>query len=237
MKNIKHQLGAILTRLFLAAALAVPGVIALGVNQTAHAAAAVFYSPDASDNCAPAGGQEGVHLTKGFQPTSDSVIYFCALMPSGSVTFNPVGSAACPSGQPQWNNPQFGNLCITAFPGGVWYGDAPDTASASGDTKAKNTDTSGKFNANCDVETPELKAACASDQPILKLIEIVANWIIRLLIPLAILFIIISGIQYITSQGNPDAIKKAKQRIVGAITGLILLGLMFAILNFIIPGQ
>ena len=51
-----------------------------------------------------------------------------------------------------------------------------------------------------------------------------------------VLMIVIGGIQYITSAGDPAAVKKAKERIVNAITGLVLFVLMFAILNFLIPG-
>jgi hypothetical protein len=51
-----------------------------------------------------------------------------------------------------------------------------------------------------------------------------------------VLMIVIGGIQYITSAGDPGAVKAAKGRIVNAITGLVLFILMFAILNFLIPG-
>lgn len=51
-----------------------------------------------------------------------------------------------------------------------------------------------------------------------------------------VLMLVIAGIQYITSAGDPGAIKNAKGRITNAITALILFIFMFAILNFIIPG-
>lgn len=47
----------------------------------------------------------------------------------------------------------------------------------------------------------------------------------------AILMIIYSGLRYITSQGDPTALEDAKNRIVSAITGLILLILAFLILQ------
>jgi hypothetical protein len=231
MKNLYRQLLALLGRFILAATLAIPTVIALGVNHPAMAASAVFYSPDASDNCS----DSGVHLTTGYKPTPDSVIYFCAVMPTGSVTVTGVGAGNCPSGQPQWSS-QFGNLCISAYAEKPAYGTNYLSATPNGDSQSTGTP-NGTVTTGCNVAIQELQAACNSRQPILKLIEIIANWIVRLLIPLAILFIIISGIQYITSQGNPDGIKKAKSRITNAVVGLILLGLMFAILNFIIPGQ
>lgn len=53
---------------------------------------------------------------------------------------------------------------------------------------------------------------------------------------LVILMIVVSGIQYITSQGNPEQYKNAKSRLTQAVTGLILFILMFGILNYLIPG-
>jgi len=51
-----------------------------------------------------------------------------------------------------------------------------------------------------------------------------------------VLMIVIGGVQYITSAGDPGAVKAARGRIINAITGLVLFILMFAILNFLIPG-
>jgi hypothetical protein len=51
-----------------------------------------------------------------------------------------------------------------------------------------------------------------------------------------VLMIVIGGVQYITSAGDPGAVKAAKGRITNAIIALICFFLMFAILNFIIPG-
>lgn len=51
-----------------------------------------------------------------------------------------------------------------------------------------------------------------------------------------VLMIVIGGVQYITSAGDPGRVKEAKTRITNAITGLVLFVLMFALLNFLIPG-
>jgi len=51
-----------------------------------------------------------------------------------------------------------------------------------------------------------------------------------------VLMLVIGGIQYITSAGDPGAVKNAKSRITNAIIALVLFILMFAILNFLIPG-
>ena len=51
-----------------------------------------------------------------------------------------------------------------------------------------------------------------------------------------VLMLVIAGIQYMTANGNPQLIGKAKDRITNAITALLLFVLGFAILSFIIPG-
>lgn len=52
-----------------------------------------------------------------------------------------------------------------------------------------------------------------------------------------VLMIIISGVQYITSQGNPDQTKTAKTRLFNAVTGLVLFIMMYGILEYLIPGS
>ncbi len=51
-----------------------------------------------------------------------------------------------------------------------------------------------------------------------------------------VLMIIISGIQFITSSGNPQAIQAARGRLTNAVIALILFIFMAAILNFVVPG-
>ena len=51
-----------------------------------------------------------------------------------------------------------------------------------------------------------------------------------------IIMIIWAGIQYITSAGDPGSTKDAKGRLTNAITALLLFLMMFAILQFLVPG-
>lgn len=53
---------------------------------------------------------------------------------------------------------------------------------------------------------------------------------------IVVLMIIIGGVQYITSGGNPQAVGAAKKRIVNAIIALVLYIMMFGILEYLIPG-
>jgi hypothetical protein len=51
-----------------------------------------------------------------------------------------------------------------------------------------------------------------------------------------LLMMVIAGVQYITSAGDPGLVKAAKTRIINAITALLLFILAYAIINFIVPG-
>lgn len=50
---------------------------------------------------------------------------------------------------------------------------------------------------------------------------------------LAILMLIYAGYKYMTSQGNPTAINEAKEITIGALTGFILLFLVYLITNIL----
>lgn len=48
--------------------------------------------------------------------------------------------------------------------------------------------------------------------------------------------IVIAGIQYITSQDNPQAVSAARNRIFNAVIALVIFGLMYALLQWLVPG-
>jgi hypothetical protein len=50
------------------------------------------------------------------------------------------------------------------------------------------------------------------------------------------IMIIVGAIQYITSGGDPNGVAAAKKRIMNALIALLVFGLMYALLNFIVPG-
>ena len=52
----------------------------------------------------------------------------------------------------------------------------------------------------------------------------------------ATIMLIVGGIQYITSNGNPQAVTKAKQRVVDVIIGLFAFIFLYAFLQWLIPG-
>lgn len=50
----------------------------------------------------------------------------------------------------------------------------------------------------------------------------------------AAIFLVIGGVQYIISRGDDDAVEKAKNTILYAIIGLVVIGLSAAIVNFVV---
>lgn len=53
---------------------------------------------------------------------------------------------------------------------------------------------------------------------------------------IAVLIIVIAGFRYIVSQGDPSQVSTAKNAILYAIVGLIVIMFAFAIVNFVIGG-
>lgn len=84
---------------------------------------------------------------------------------------------------------------------------------------------------------PEVKkaAGCSgtSDQ-LPEVIQGILNAIILILGIVAVVFIIIGGVKYMTSTGNSEKTKEARNTILYAVIGLIVCVLAFAIVNFVI---
>lgn len=64
----------------------------------------------------------------------------------------------------------------------------------------------------------------------------IVSGVIAVLGTVAVVFIVIGGINYMTSQGDPSKTKKAKDTILYAVIGLIICALAFAIVNFVISN-
>lgn len=80
---------------------------------------------------------------------------------------------------------------------------------------------------------------CIGDKntnPIFVLLAAIIRYAVGILALIFVGIIVLSGILYITSNGEPEKTKEAKDRLQSAITGMVLLALMAAILNAIIPG-
>lgn len=60
------------------------------------------------------------------------------------------------------------------------------------------------------------------------------DWIFYISIVLAVLFLMWSGVQWMTSAGNPERIAAAKRRLVFAIIGLVIVLCSFVIVRIVI---
>ncbi|MBO7657093.1 hypothetical protein J6S55_00360 [Candidatus Saccharibacteria bacterium] len=78
---------------------------------------------------------------------------------------------------------------------------------------------------------------CSSDDDEPELSDIIVNIIngaIGVLSVVIVIFIIVGGVNYMTSAGDPGKIEKAKKTILYAVVGAIICVLAFAITNFVI---
>ena len=57
----------------------------------------------------------------------------------------------------------------------------------------------------------------------------IINWISVIAAVLAIIYLVYSGIIYITAAGNPDAAKKGQQGVINAIIGIVIIVLAYVI--------
>ena len=90
----------------------------------------------------------------------------------------------------------------------------------------------------CSSNYPDsVKAACGcttTSGDLATTIVNILNGIIAFLGVIAVIFIIVGGVGYMTSSGDAGKIKKAKDTILYACIGLIICVLAFAIVNFVI---
>lgn len=82
------------------------------------------------------------------------------------------------------------------------------------------------------------KGTCSDSQvnkdSVFTFVQNVINWILIAVGIIAVLFIIIGGIRYATSAGDPDKVKKAKNTLLYAIIGLAVALLAAVIVNLVV---
>lgn len=61
------------------------------------------------------------------------------------------------------------------------------------------------------------------------LATVVIDWVLLVAMILAVIYLIYSGIIYITAGGNPDAAKKGQQGVINAIIGIVIIALAYVI--------
>ena len=79
-------------------------------------------------------------------------------------------------------------------------------------------------------------AGCSGSTDIASVIQTILNSVIAICGIIAVIFIVIGGIKYMTSSGDSGKVKQARDTILYAVIGLIVCALAFAIVNFVIGG-
>lgn len=77
---------------------------------------------------------------------------------------------------------------------------------------------------------------CGDENGVVCILKIVLNVMTFGIGVLAVIGIVLAGIQYITSQGDPGKMAKAKNRIIQVVIGLVIYAVMYAALYFLVPG-
>ncbi len=74
----------------------------------------------------------------------------------------------------------------------------------------------------------------AKDDNAANMITIIINTLLVVLGMIAVIMIVIGGIRYTTSNGDPGGIKSAKDTIIYSVVGLVVAIMSFAIVNFVV---
>jgi amino acid transporter len=82
--------------------------------------------------------------------------------------------------------------------------------------------------------TQLLGCSANTSSPALCLLRSALSFLLAVAFIIAVIFLVIGGYRYVTSQGNEDSIEKAKGTITSAIIGIVLIVTAYFILNFIL---
>ena len=80
----------------------------------------------------------------------------------------------------------------------------------------------------------EATGCSGNSDAVVTIVQTILNSIITVMGIVAVIFIVIGGVNYMTSQGDPGKLKKAKDTILYACIGLVVCALAFAIVNWTI---
>ena len=76
----------------------------------------------------------------------------------------------------------------------------------------------------------------SSEDNAYELLETVTNWVLGIVGAVAVLFIIYGGFRYITSQGNQQQMDTAKNILIKAIIGLVIVVVAYVIVRIIVAA-
>ena len=67
-------------------------------------------------------------------------------------------------------------------------------------------------------------------------LRVILNIVLAVMGAIAVLIIVLAGFRYILSQGNPNEVTTAKNAIIYALVGLVVIIAAFSIVNFVVLG-
>ena len=118
-------------------------------------------------------------------------------------------------------------LGVVMVPAGVGAdGICPEGSLRYGDPTVKNI-------GQCNVEANE-GSGTSDEKDVMYYVNQIINVVLGLLGVVAVVVIILSGVQIATANGDPGKVKKGTQAIMYAVVGLIVALLAFAIVNFVL---
>ena len=77
-------------------------------------------------------------------------------------------------------------------------------------------------------------ALCKKDKSAQDYVKIVVNTLLYVLGAVSVIVIVIAGVYYTTSGGDPSLVKRAKDTLLYAVIGLIVAVMAYAIVNFVV---
>lgn len=86
----------------------------------------------------------------------------------------------------------------------------------------------------CNGNNDPICTEATADGKLTAFVKVIVDTLFYILGAVAVIVIILSGISYVTSTGDPGAITKAKSTLTYAVIGLVVAMLAYAIVNFVI---
>jgi len=77
-------------------------------------------------------------------------------------------------------------------------------------------------------------ALCKKDKSAQDYVKIIVNTLLYVLGAVSVIVIVIAGVYYTTSGGDPALVKRAKDTLLYAVIGLIVAAMAYAIVNFVV---
>lgn len=97
-------------------------------------------------------------------------------------------------------------------------------------------DPTAKVDENGDACTPIQTAVLPEDWGVEEILRLVLDVIVYGLGAVAVLGVVIAGIAYMTARDNATQAAAARKRLIEVAIGLVAWGVMFGVLNWLVPG-